>query len=69
MDCITKKQLIMTNKFQTYIRVKTRSLIMENFTPAEASRVFDIEYRNMCPNWNCKGECWKKYYALKDGVK
>lgn len=48
MDCITKRQLIMTNKFQTYIRVKTRSLIMENFTPAEASRVFDIEYRNMC---------------------
>ena len=28
-----------------------------------------VSYFPKCPNWNCKGECWKKYYALKDGVK
>lgn len=38
----------MTHKFTTYIRVKTRSLILENFTPAECAKIFDIEYRNMC---------------------
>lgn len=38
----------MTHKFTTYIRVKTRSLIFENFTPAECAKIFDIEYRNMC---------------------
>ncbi len=21
-----------------------------------------------CQKWGCKGECWKKYYALKDGA-
>lgn len=38
----------MTNKITTYIRVKTRSLILENFTPAECAKIFDVEYRNMC---------------------
>lgn len=38
----------MTNKTITYIRVKTRSLILENLTPAECSKIFDVEYRNMC---------------------
>lgn len=38
----------MTNKTITYIRVKTRSLILENFTPAECAKIFDVEYRNMC---------------------
>ena len=38
----------MTNKTTTYIRVKTRSLILENFTLAECAKIFDVEYRNMC---------------------
>lgn len=38
----------MTNKTTSYIRVKTRSLILENFTPAECAKIFDVEYRNMC---------------------
>lgn len=38
----------MINKTQTYIRVKTRSLLLESFSPAEAARIFDVDYRNMC---------------------
>lgn len=38
----------MVNKTSTYIRVKTRSLILENFTPAECAKTFDVDYRNMC---------------------
>lgn len=38
----------MQGKFQTYIRCKTRAMILENFTPADCAKVFDVEYRNMC---------------------
>ena len=38
----------MTNRTTTYIRVKTRSLILENFSPAECASIFDVDYRNMC---------------------
>lgn len=38
----------MTGKFQTYIRCKTRSMILENFSVAECAKIFDVEYRNMC---------------------
>lgn len=48
IDCITFKFKIMVNKTQTYIRVRTRSLLLESFSPAEAARVFDVDYRNMC---------------------
>lgn len=27
-----------------------------------------VGYFPGCKKWNCKGECWKKYYMLKDGV-
>lgn len=46
--CYTLKYYIMVNKFQTYIRLKTRSMILEHFTPAECAKTFDVEYRNMC---------------------
>lgn len=45
---LTINYTIMVNKFQTYIRVKTRSMILENFSAAECAKVFDVEYRNMC---------------------
>lgn len=38
----------MAGKFQTYIRCKTRSMILENFSVAECAKIFDVEYRNMC---------------------
>lgn len=38
----------MTNNTATYIRIKTRSLILENFTPAECAKIFNVDYRNMC---------------------
>ena len=27
-----------------------------------------VSYFPSCKKWSCKGECWKKYYALRDGV-
>ena len=27
-----------------------------------------VSYFPSCQKWGCKGECWKKYYMLKDGV-
>ena len=38
----------MVNKTSTYIRVKTRSLILENFSAADCAKIFDVDYRNMC---------------------
>lgn len=38
----------MVNKTSNYIRVKTRSLIMESFSAAECAKIFDVDYRNMC---------------------
>ena len=27
-----------------------------------------VSYFPSCQKWGCKGECWKKYYQLRDGV-
>lgn len=27
-----------------------------------------VGYFPDCKKWGCKGECWKRYYELKDGV-
>lgn len=35
-------------RFESYIRNKSRSLVHENWTPSEAAKQFNVDYRNMC---------------------
>lgn len=39
------------------------------FEDAICKEVGYVSYFPSCKKWGCKGECWKKYYQLKDSVR